>query len=361
MAMQRFLIPVAAAIAALTACGGGGGASSALGGPSPSPTVSPTPLPTGTPASTPTTAPFGAWVLGNNRSGTTTDPTPRLKRFDGSLNVVAEISGSNAHFVNPAGMTTDAAGNIYVLEARYSDATNSIDVFAPSQSGNVAPLASTTFPATENHTILGGRAAGLTLDGAGNAYYIDAEAVQGPTACTIYRVPLTGGASTVTPVGDCDNVIHPDVYHEIAALHYDAARSHLYVSSSARQSNPNLVAVARYDRQTDGTFAVFGRITLVQSALTGDFAIDRAGNILLGVGNAPSAHLDLFAAAAFVAGQNTSPAPIDTYPGDAPVTIDSTGSIFSEAAFDAAGIQVIPGGSHTPSASNGFNALFMAP
>ena len=71
--------------------------------------------------------------------------------------------------------------------------------------------------------------------------------------------------------------------------------------------------------------------------------------------------IGVYSASAFVAGQTVTPPPLDAYPGNGPETIDPSGNLFSEATFAAAGIEVILNGSHTPSATAMFVALFMAP
>lgn len=344
-----------AALLAAASCSGGGSsvnASPPTATPVPGATPTPTPTPSATPTATPA-GPAGAWILGNNR-----DATPRLKHVDANAAVVAEISGANANFNRPAGLDADASGNVYVFEINPFDAqispnlTARIDVFGPSQSGNVAPIRSTFVASTI--TGVGGIYVGFTLDGAGNGYFLDTEL---SFACTIYRVATTGTTATATAVGDCMGIIGPDT-RDIVSLHYDIARNRIYIESVGGRRIPPVQAVARYDRQPDGTFALFGKMTLTAptTMTTGDIAIDHAGNVLV-----TTDQLSVFPASDFVAGQNTSPPRSDAYPALAPATVDPAGNIFAADMPAAAGIVVIPSGSHTVSARNPFNALFMAP
>jgi hypothetical protein len=362
MALQQLSRRLAAmaVLAALAACGGGGGSAVNAPPPTPTPTPTATPMPNG---------PSGAWVLGENRSPP--DTTPRLKRFDGTLTPVAEISGSNSPFTNAVGIDTDTSGNVYVLRAEGFNQTQELDVYPPSADGNVAPASSTQISVPVPRGLL--NYVGLALDAAArNAYFIGSA----DGACTVYRTAVNGTAATAVPVADCFNVV--DVtgiapHNAPRALHFDA-QHRLYIEAVNDQTTAPTgglaVAVARFDPNPDGTFTRFGEITEHDFPAgasrpgtfpVADFAVDRNGNVLLALGLTPNERLDVFPASAFVANQNTTPARTDTYAGGGPVTIDPNGTIYAENAFVAAGIVVIPSGSHTAAATSLFLGYFMAP
>lgn len=179
----------------LAACGGGGGDNGSVAtqaGISTVPTGSTTVAPSRSTAASPSagqTSPAGNTSSGS--SGATAGDSA-------SGGTVAAASATDARFNRPLGLARDAAGNMYVADS----GNNTIRKI--SASGNVVTLAGTAGTSGTNDGI--GAAArfsflkGLTVDGAGNVYAVDGNAVR--------KVTPTGAVRTLAGVpgiaGDTD-------------------------------------------------------------------------------------------------------------------------------------------------------------
>ncbi len=184
-------LSAALAAAALSACGGGaavgpspiGGGSGSSAAPSPTasaggagakPTpsatpssgagsgASPTPTPTPTSAAT-DSASTKIYVVNHTKNGTTQIPSITVYPATASGNVAPAqtISGSNTGLAEPQFIAIDGSGDIWVTNQGSSGTTGSIEEFAPTATGNVAPLATITGLNTPE---------GIFIDTAGDIY-----------------------------------------------------------------------------------------------------------------------------------------------------------------------------------------------
>ncbi len=277
----------------------------------------------------------GFWIAGQPPN----NAPLALERIDATtLHATITFSGSNVNLVNnigpKLGLAAETNGNIDVLIQATSGNTNQISAYGGTTGGNVPPVSTTTF-ALPNGEQVGAPA--LALDGAGAAYVIG--------ACTIYRIPLTGGAATPTAVGDgCQG--QPFV-HDFSGLSYRAGR--LYVTIN-RRTNPRVGPffsnVFRYVRNGDGSLTFEAAITIKDERGIGDPVSDGAGNVtVLGLSN-DNYYQDIerYAASLFVPGQDPTATPYDTLPGTGQVrrlAMDPGGNLLS-------GIVQLPGLTPTP-------------
>ena len=145
-----------------------------------------------------TTHGSGVWALGIP-AGAPSTTAPTLANLDANLNLVTSISGTATGLTaNAAGLDVDAAGDVSVLQPTTGTAFT-IETFAPGQSGNVAPHGVTTFTLPVGQVNMTGPA----LDRHGGAYVMGIGETGTAVVCTIYYVPLNGGASIATQVRDC--------------------------------------------------------------------------------------------------------------------------------------------------------------
>jgi hypothetical protein len=281
------------------------------------------------------TAAAGAWVYGTETPSFRT----ALERFDAHLVPVAKLTASGSQLDGAGGLAVDAAGNAYLFMAFSSAAINE---YASTASGNnVAPMATTTVqlpPAPGGYS-------GLALDGAGNAFTVSQD--PNSSACTVFRIALTNGPSTLVNAADCS------IGRGLPSIASDGRFVYVGVTNL-----PGTVALIRYTLKTGGTLTRDSILFQIPYLL----GLDPSGNILAGSTPAPYS-LALYSSGAFVSGQQSiSPGPFDTFPGvgtGRPASFDASGNLFvtiiSQTGSPNVGlVPAGPPGSHAISATSNF-------
>lgn len=164
------------------------------------------------------------------------------------------------------GLATDQDGNVSVA------AGNAIYTY-PGQTGNVAPSKVTTFPANL------GSLSGLTIDGAGNAYF--AEVTVNGSACALYRALIVNGSESPTRIGNCAQLTKSIAFSDqlVGGLRFDNS-GNLLVGMSAQEPAPagRIFLVVRYTLN-GSTFVPSGAMQVVTAAPEPVPSLDAAGDV----------------------------------------------------------------------------------
>jgi NHL repeat-containing protein len=106
----------------------------------------------------------------------------------GNAAPVQVISGAATTLVQPSGIAIDPSGNIWVADL----SARTVDVFAPTANGNVAPIRTVTYPNFYQPV-------SVAADASGNIYLADSKPTDGGFMGLVYVFPDTASGPLVSP------------------------------------------------------------------------------------------------------------------------------------------------------------------
>ncbi len=201
---------------------------------------------------------------------------------------VRRITGSLTGLASPEQIATDRSGNLYV-----ANSAGTITVYAPTATGDVAPLRKIAGAATG----LGGGVFGIAVDAAGHVY-----------ASNHYRNSITeyapGANGNVAPIatlaGTATGVQLP------TGIALDPA-GHLWVDNAA--------GISEYPAGANGSVAPIAAISGPQVSSSSVIAFDGAGNLFVNETRPGPTSTFEYTVEEFAAGATGNPAPIATLHG----------------------------------------------